>query len=1190
MIALRSILFTLLSLCAVLQASAQTTIELKPIDAADYPKLHVSVKVTSNGASHTLQIPELTIIESNRSTQAFQISPIDAQGWQKVSWYTRSEGANQTTFIASVNNSTASANGSHGLADICQIRFCDPFGEPIKEFNFGALLPGQSDYTTFLARAVVSKKNSRGVEQSTILDSITFSSPDFSYRWIGSYISTQKPPVGLAPAVGYYFDVIFKPSRSGYYKEYAVLHYEGGQKEYVFLRANGFALEERQSLKLIQPNDATILTPCEYTTIKWKGYQVGTPVYVDWSKDNGKTWDTIGISMDSILQWKTPGTITDSGRIRIRQELSRSEEKLLLNPNLKGGASKIAWNTSSSQILAGYDNGKIAIWDKVNATIVDTFVLANINYPIAKVRWIGLGFINDSTIYAVYRLSSNSEEFLIVLRKGNPNPLFEKNITVQGTIKQVLTGAENTSVIAVPLRGNVLTRYALSDGSEMPGIAFPKPIAAFTSGNGTIGSIALVDGSINILDMKSFSIVKSMTNPALPLMNQLSISDDGTLLGAGTMLSEQSMYSASTSEVHVIDISTGLIVRSLRRSSSNVVGLSFSANNQFLATGFAGIPQIAVWKIPTNTFLGSISGHNGFLTDIQYSPNGKSIASSAESNDNVKIIDFAYPEKDTSDAFISIVASQPTIVKASLQPVVLMHQVDTVLKVNLCNGGRGNILIDYAYFRDGQHFTLAMPIPDTTSIKPGECVDIHLRVKTRDIGLLRDSLFFGFCSQEFYLPIEVESAPRNIAILANKTFLGSLCINESIEKTIDVLRNDDIVPLKINQLITNKPSVKILSIVKDTILQPGQTLSVKLQYTPKTLGEELVDISVYHSDLDKFVVYATVKGEGVGADVNVPSVIAFIPEQTTRTVTISNSSANEVQLIDAAIPSLNAKVLNALPITIPARKSITLTIEVLGQIPDSGISVACSFAPCATAKTIVLKNYSALATLSVPIIEADPREKTSIPISLSLQENIPYNASTQSYIEFETHARLFLPDSVESQYGTASISTHTIVGDLRIIGVTFEGQLPKNGIVCTVKGFAGIAEVQSSPIHLTSNSVIASTNVKTSFVQGQLKLINICKDLVLIQDTTLLQIQSVYPNPANESIALVISSHIDDEIQYRIIDNLGLIVKNSTLGKLNAETMQVVDLPSAIHSGSYSLQVFSEKHGILAQTLIQVIK
>lgn len=114
------------------------------------------------------------------------------------------------------------------------------------------------------------------------------------------------------------------------------MYYEGGKTEYLQLRANGFTMQENRNLTLLSPNSPNVYTPCEDIILKWKGYRVGAPTYVDFSPDAGKSWDTLGFSMDSTFMWKIPARFTDSGYLRIRQELQRFEEFTLLKPELKG--------------------------------------------------------------------------------------------------------------------------------------------------------------------------------------------------------------------------------------------------------------------------------------------------------------------------------------------------------------------------------------------------------------------------------------------------------------------------------------------------------------------------------------------------------------------------------------------------------------------------------------------------------------------------------------------------------------------------------------------------------------------------------------------------------------------------------------------------------------------------------------
>ena len=1188
-------IFYIISFFAIVSTSiSQVRVEIRElrpifitIDTADYPIMRAWLRVSANGSPYTFSKSELTIIESNFSSKATTVSIPDAQGYQEVSWITRSEGGNRAEFVVSTNAGTGSTLGRHDRSGISQVRFCDPFSVQIEEFNFGSVPEGYQEYTTLLVKAFGSKKDSRGIERSTSLDSITFSHPDFSYRWIGSYVSTNPPPVGLSPAVGYYFDIIFKPSRSGYYKEYAVLHYEGGQKDYLLLRANGFEMQEVRSLNILAPDTSIILTPCTPYQVKWKGYRVGAPTYVDWTPDNGKTWDTLGFSMDSVFLWRTPGTITDSGRLRVRQELGNFDQKTLLHPALKAPVSKIAWNGVGDALIAGYESGKIAEWNKVDGILRDTFLLSGISFPVSRSEWLGIGYISDTSIYGVYRIPSTGQELLSVFNRGSLNPLLLKTITGEGEISAVHRIKDE--LLLVPKRGKIIRRISLKDGSESTPFSFPEPITAFNPGNGIIGSIALLDGTIHILDMSNLQMVTTISNPALPLISQLAVSNDGTYLAAGTMLSEQSLYSVSASEVHVIDIASKTIVRSLRNSASEIIGLDFNSTNQFLATGFAGFPQISVWRVPTNVFLGQLANHEGFLTDIKYSPDGKALASSARTSDNLKVMDFAFPEKDTSIGFIRIEPSKPVIVSADLGDAIMMHPTDTVLTVNLCNGGKGDIFIEYAYFREATHFSLISQIPNTLRIAPGKCIDINIRVLARDNGLLTDSLFFGFCNQEFFMPIRANGILRSINPIAQGQKLGPACINETVTKTIELIRNDDPVPVTINRIVTKSPVIKVLTKIADSVLSPGASLFVEVQFAPKILGEELIEVLVFHSGLSQYEVPIVLKGYGDGTEISVPGIIACIPELQKKTITLQNASLNEVRL-DSAFISGNAFVLSTpLPLIMPPKSQRDIEITFSGSLPDSGEIIACSFYPCASAKVIRIVPYSATATLRMPSVKADPRGRAVLPVSINLTEKYSYIGKQEALFEFRSKAGLFLPDSISSSFGTIQILSRDVIGDERITKLRFEGTIPKSGTLCTISGFAGISNVHSTKLMFNDMMDFFSRTVSINYVSGSLELTNICAELFL-QESKGLSVRTIYPQPANDNVTIDIEATETQNLTILLADHMGkelAIMKYPIF--VGAQSLDL-KLPNDLQSGVYSVTLSSEMKGIVFTKLIHVIR
>ena len=1186
------LIFTLLTI----DAEAQIQLEIKQqniletVNPAAFPLLKASLKASVNGQSHIILPNELLIVDDNRSSRAINIAPPDNLGYQVITWITRSQSVAETTeFVFTNTNQTVSILGKHRRDNGCQLRFCDPFYEQIRELYFGTVKPGQTEASTIMVRAVSSNKDASKKELTTRLDSIRFSSPDFSIRWIGSYVSTNPPPVGLAPSTGYFFDIVFTPKKDIYYKEYAVLYYEGGKTEYLQLRANGFTMQENRNLTLLSPNSPNVYTPCEDIILKWKGYRVGAPTYVDFSPDAGKSWDTLGFSMDSTFMWKIPARFTDSGYLRIRQELQRFEEFTLLKPELKGGVSNIAWNASGTALLAGYQNGMIGDWDKISTTVINEYTVANITFPSVNTVWLGLGYINDSLLFGAYQLSDTKKEMIALCVKGNPIPVKEIEISMQGGTKDVLFNPETKSFLIIPQKGSQIQQISLNGNIEQS-YSLNVPITGFTIGNDSICAISLLNGTVLLANSTNLTVIDSLFFPELALINRLGISDDGSLLAMGTKTSQTTLTSGAECEVHIAYIPTHTIVRSLRAASSDAIGLTFNSTNQFLATGFEGIPQISMWQLPLDKFLGSISGHNGFLTDIAFSPDGQAIASSANSPDNVKMRNFSYPEKDTTDNLFRIVPSQPIITKGIISDLLLMEQKDTVLSKNFCNKGPGNIILEYAYLRKGKDFTFSVPFPNGIVLKPNDCIDLSFKVQPTDTGIIADTVFFGYCSQEFYLPLEVLSKPRNIKNLANNLFLDSLCINDTASKDIILIRNDDPKPLLINKVYAKSSHLFVNTVIKDTILLPGQQLSVNISYTPSALGPDQAELTIEHSNQSLYSIAITLLGYGSGANIVAPSIIPFLQDSPRRTIPIANKSENPVNLTNIQTKNGSVTVYTPLPVQIPPGQTLLLDIGVNGVIPQNGIQLDANYDPCGSGNSITIIPYSAEISLKLPIIEVDPKERARIPIALDIKETIPYKGELKANIEIQVNPRIFLPDTVFSQSGRASLIKNQIINDIRFIGIEYIGKLSSSSALVILEGPAGIAETTQSPLDFTISNGFIGPSIPILWKSGEIRIINLCKDLMIIQSGKQIKTLHLYPNPAINTVTLYCESedHISTEIE--LIDAIG---NKHPLGSWNIETGKntiTLSKPNAIISGAYTVIFRSKDSGILAKSLIHFIE
>jgi hypothetical protein len=393
----------------------------------------------------------------------------------------------------------------------------------------------------------------------------------------------------------------------------------------------------------------------------------------------------------------------------------------------------------------------------------------------------------------------------------------------------------------------------------------------------------------------------------------------------------------------------------------------------------------------------------------------------------------------------------------------------------------------------------------------------------------------------------------------------------------------------INKIVTKSPAIKVLTKIADSVLSPGASLFVEVQFSPKILGEELIEVLVFHSGLSQYEIPIVLKGYGDGTDISVPEIIACIPELQKKTITLQNASLNEVRL-DSTFITGNAFVLSTpLPLIMPPRSQRDIEITFSGSLPDSGEIIACSFYPCASAKVIRIVPYSASATLRMPSVKADPRGRAVLPVSINLTEKYPYIGKQEALFEFRSKAGIFLPDSISSAFGTMQILSRDVIGDERITKLRFEGTIPKSGTFCTISGFAGISDLHTTKLIFNDTMDFFSRTVSMNYVSGSLELTNICADLFL-QESKGLSVRTIYPQPAIDNVIIDIEATETQNLTIMLADQMGKELTNMKYPIFVGAQSLDLKLPSDLQSGVYSVTLSSETKGILNTKLIHVIR
>lgn len=1186
-------LFTTLFLAIVFAQQlgfAQLAVDIAPlgggtsVETDSYPLLSARIRAVRNGNPVTLSPANIYIIEGNYSTQPFKVDPVNGL-YQRVYWYSRSLGVRQVSqqvpvpnavqFIVLEGNEVAIANARHALADDIQVRFRDFLANTIYELAFTDVPPGKDSIQSVNVSAVRTRVDGNQRSEPVLIDSITNLTPYFKWHWRGTpIVPSSTPPTFIQSPFRYQVDITFSPTEAKYYQDVLTIHYAGGAKESIYLTGNKFILPQNTILNITQPNVRQNFTPCQAVDIRWKGSVFGAPNIIEYSTDAGAKWLSAGQTMDSSFIWTVPPEYTDSLLLRVRQDFTNFSENKLRDETAGGYA--LSYSRDGLKFVAGYENGVVGEYNSALQTVIQKYNIGNVGFPIQKAVCFGVAYLTgDSKVVAGYRRADDTQE-LDFFAAGNTTPTSRVPISAPVNFRRLIVDPTGQTIICVPEFGNLLYLYSAADGSLIRTVSFPSPITAFTLNPDGNGAVALLDGTISLVSAPDFTLKSTIKYSELPIVNSIALSPNNELLGIATKASIETISSGNQSTVHIIDIATRTIIRTLRKTSSDALNLVFNGTSRYLGLGFAYQPQVALWQIVDDSFNGGLSGHTGQMTSITYSPDGRVIATTGLSIDNVVLRNFSYPETDQTDEFMRIVPAIVTVNGPKLAPNYLMNKRDTVLRGAICNNGESVLLFDKTRFSVGRHFELAKPITILDTVYPGKCLEINLTFHPKDTGLVRDTLILTSCSREFLLPIEGYAANRNIAFLANGLDFGESCVGDSLVREIELLRNSDPVPLEVDQLSVENGFTSGFSFVPPitkTILQPGEALKATVRFYPKDVGADVSKILVLHSGQTVYIPSFTLHGTGIGADVTTVSDLRFLPEITTRNVVISNNSPNPVVLRSVVIAPQNTLTISPPPpINIPPKGSVTVEITANVALPETGLAVEAEFNPCIVKKVIVAGAYSGTSTVSAPVVEADPRGEATIPVYFKNTENKPYNGVRFFEGEITLNPRLFLPLRAESEYGSATITRNDIVDGKRVIGFRVEGDFPLSGTAVNIIGPAGLAETDSTPIEFTTTAKYWGAAVQTQTSSGALRIINTCDGCRLIHDKTL-AIAAVIPNPATTSTNITFYVPAAGKYEIEVLNGVGMRVGEAQVVAA-VEGANIVTIPVGnLETGAYRVAV-----------------
>jgi Fe2+ transport system protein FeoA len=554
---------------------------------------------------------------------------------------------------------------------------------------------------------------------------------------------------------------------------------------------------------------------------------------------------------------------------------------------------------------------------------------------------------------------------------------------------------------------------------------------------------------------------------------------------------------------------------------------------------------------------------------------------------NTLLQNFATPERDSSDAVFTIARPNIDVKELVLQPMLVGDSSTVNASVNLCNVGRVPWIVDSTILRGNTWIGFNDSLRGDT-LKPGACFTLRFAALPLDTGLLTDVLDVIACNDTVSLPIQVRVSDRKLPMLADGTDFGNVCVGQFSRRRVQVLRNDDPIPVVINAVFSERgllSQFRVVNFPANTIVQPGATLEADLEFAPTAIGADTAMIVVRYAGSTTVRKRFSVLGVGKGAVINTShNALPFVPEIVEREVTLTNASDITVTVVSATLTAgAPFTVLTALPTDIRAGDSIRIGLRYDGGTIPNDAALTFAFDPCAVARTVQLRAYRGQAVVSIPDVSADPRGDASIPINVDVTEPVPYAGIRSLEGAFTVNPRLFLARSVAVEGGEGVVLSQDVVNDRRVVRYRITRRFDKSGTAGVIVGWAGLAEVDSSALTVDTTAPNFGVAVTTTGRNGLLRILNPDPSRRVVDRP--LPVVRIAPNPVDDRASVTIIATQSAEAACRIVDAQGRLVRTLPPVSIRTGEQQVDIAVDDLLPGVYTV-ILTGEFGTTSATMV----
>ncbi len=1175
------------------------------IDTTNFPNLSAKLKAYDNGQPLDLSIDNFYIYEHKYVGRPSKVEKVE-DDYYKITWKTNRLEFYETEtadIYLKHNGRTKKVQAGYYSPGVGTFVFSEynmgngkAMGAIYGAVNLGILEPVTKHNFYYCIDVKPPVDSATSHTDPFVLDSITVDNDKFEVEWLGTRVDRGPLPKALTNE-RYTLKISVTPDSYENIHTNLVFHYEPGLKKKIFFMANKLDLDAQTTLQLLEPNGGEIFAPCEEVEVKWKGHIKSLPVIISYSTDNGATWERAGKVIDSTYIWKVPDIISETVKLKVHQEFKNDDPLQFVDAPYRNWL--VGYDNASTKVVAVAKAGKLNLYDIVGKNQIESRYLGEEDNYTFRFNVLGSAFTDDNNSYIIgYNDANNQKDgsstYFSKFTIGKEQPDFTIAVGRDFEAEEMYKDYTSKYLVFRAHYASVLLLFDLETGAFIKEVDLDHPILSLElSRKEPVAIVHNMNNELNTYSFPDFTLLKSYDKTGFPVSYNINISPNGKY----AFLAEENVERKpplSTGPYYndLIDLSNGDMVAFTGHNFSYINEIQFNPISTTVAIATSGVPQISFYDLKLNALLGySLSIGGADLFDFQYAPDGHSIVSSMVGHPFIDITFFNYPEFDESDNFFAVRAPEFAGIDNHPIPMHLIAEERDYSYSDFCNIGDTKLFIKDAYFQSGRHFTLVEDFAGDT-VYPGGCVNYSIVVNPKDVGFLKDTLIFAYCESMIKIPFEVESQNRHLGFDNEPIVLNEeVCVGEVYTETFTLFTNLDPIPIKINKIDFAKyPSnYKVVKpLVYDTIIQPGQSLTVDIQFIPSELGLDADSVQVFHSDADPYYIPLGIEGTGIGAFVAYShDILPFIPESQERELQVINTGTTGFSLQGWSVePEGSYEVTSSLPVYVAPGDTQIVKVKWNGDYLDQA-DLKWTAEPCLLQATVKLIQYTANYSLEIPDITTGPLDKVTIPIEYTFTQNSQYKGKRDFISEIKLYKRLFKPETVSSDFGEASILEEKTDDYYRYIKIKVNGDFDTTrGVAARITGYPGVADVIKTKIDFTEDAPQWGVNTQGTLNSGSLEITGVGARRLLTPDNPVI-INSITPNPGNDVVTLDFKTKIDIELQVQVLDNLGqeVIIIPGKVYQQNDSNLLQIDC-TMLPQGTYTAIMKSNEHVASKQLII----